>query len=215
MEVYSTEEQQVEAIKSFWKENGTQIILGVVLGLGGWGGWNWYADKQVAEKEAASAQYEQFITKASEDGANLDSLSQDLSKFTKAHGESGYNIFAQLIAAKQAVTEGKFEQAEKNLANAAKLTEDDSLKSLVLVRQARVQIQLEQFDKALMTLNSVANQAFQAKASELKGDIYLAQGNSDKARTEYQAAADKGGLEGNNVLKMKLDDLAISTATNS
>lgn len=215
MEVYSTEEQQVEAIKKFWQENGTQIILGVVLGLGGWGGWNWYADKQVAEKEAASAQYEEFINKASEESANLDSLNQDLAKFTKAHGESGYNIFVQLIAAKQAVTEGKFEQAEKNLADAAKLTDDSSLKSLILVRQARVQLQLAQYDKALATLNSVTNEAFKAKVAELKGDAYLAQGNSDKARTEYQAAADKGGLEGNSLLKMKLDDLAVSTATNS
>ena len=215
MEVYSTEEQQVEAIKKFWQENGTQIILGVVLGLGGWGGWNWYTDKQIAEKEAASAQYEQFITKTSEQDANLDSLNQELAKFTAAHGDSGYNIFVQLVAAKQAVTEGKFEQAEKNLAEAVKLTEEESLKSLILVRQARVQIQLEQLDKALTTLNGVTNEAFKAKAAELKGDVYLAKGNSDKARTEYQAAADNGGLEGNNVLKMKLDDLAVSSATNS
>ena len=38
MEIYSTEEQQVEAIKSFWKENGSQIIVGAVLGLGGFSG---------------------------------------------------------------------------------------------------------------------------------------------------------------------------------
>jgi predicted negative regulator of RcsB-dependent stress response len=28
MERYETEEQQVEAIKGFWKENGTAIIVG-------------------------------------------------------------------------------------------------------------------------------------------------------------------------------------------
>ena len=61
----------------------------------------------------------------------------------------------------------------------------------------------------------MTNEAFAATASELKGDVYLAQGNADKARTEYQAAADKGGLEGNALLKMKLDDLAVSTASNS
>lgn len=215
MEVYSTEEQQVEAIKKFWQENGTNIIVGAVLGFGGFGGWNWYKDKQIEEKEAASAQYEAFVTAAVEQGANSDSLNQDLAKFTAAHGDSGYNIFVQLVAAKQAVTDGKFEQAEKNLAAAVKQTEDESLKSLILVRQARVQVQLEKYDAALSTLGSVTNEAFAATASELKGDVYLAQGNSDKARTEYQAAADKGGLEGNTLLKMKLDDLAVSTASNS
>lgn len=215
MEVYSTEEQQVEAIKKFWQENGTNIIVGAVLGFGGFGGWNWYKDKQIEEKEAASAQYEEFVTAAVEQGASSDSLNQDLAKFTAAHGDSGYNIFVQLVAAKQAVTDGKFEQAEKNLAAAVKQTEDESLKSLILVRQARVQVQLEKYDAALSTLGSVTNEAFAATASELKGDVHLAQGNSDKARTEYQAAADKGGLEGNTLLKMKLDDLAVSTASNS
>ena len=215
MEVYSTEEQQVEAIKKFWQENGTNIIIGAVLGFGGFGGWNWYKDQQISEKEAASAQYEEFVNVAAEENVNSDSLNQELAKFTAAHGESGYNIFVQLVAAKQAVTDGKFEQAEKSLAAAAKQTEDESLKSLILVRQARVQVQLEKFDAALSTLGTVTNEAFAATASELKGDVYLAQGNADKARTEYQAAADKGGLEGNALLKMKLDDLAVSTASNS
>jgi len=39
MERFETEEQQIEAIKRFWKENGLIIGLGVVLGFGGLWGW--------------------------------------------------------------------------------------------------------------------------------------------------------------------------------
>ena len=35
MEVYTTEEQQVEVIKEWWKENGTSVIAGTVIGLVG------------------------------------------------------------------------------------------------------------------------------------------------------------------------------------
>ena len=35
MEQYETEEQQVEAIKRFWKENGLSLVIGALLGLGG------------------------------------------------------------------------------------------------------------------------------------------------------------------------------------
>ena len=35
MELYDTEEQQVEAIKDWWKENGKAVIFGAVIGLGG------------------------------------------------------------------------------------------------------------------------------------------------------------------------------------
>ena len=37
---------------------------------------------------------------------------------------------------------------------------------------------------------------------------YAAQGDKDQARSQYQAAADKGGLENNPLLQIKLDDLA-------
>ena len=214
MDINSTEEQQVEAIKKFWQENGTNILLGAALGLGGFASWNWYVDKQISDKEAASAQYEDFVNVASATDVSLDSVSEELAKFTAAHGESGYSIFVQLVAAKQAVTEGNFELAEKSLTQALTQTDSDSLAALIKVRQARVQMELEKYDAALSALSSIANSAFDAKAAELKGDIYLAQGNADKARVEYQAAADKGGLEGNNLLQMKLDDLTVSTQVN-
>ena len=43
MEQFATEEQQVEAIKRFWKEHGTAIIVGAALGLGGLWGWRYYS----------------------------------------------------------------------------------------------------------------------------------------------------------------------------
>ncbi|NVK26060.1 MAG: tetratricopeptide repeat protein [Gammaproteobacteria bacterium] len=210
MEIYSTEEQQEEAIKNFLKENGLNIVVGAVLGVSGWLGWNWYSDKQLAEKEAASAQYEKFAEVAQAADVTLETVNSELNQFVAQYGESGYAIFAQLIAAKQAVIEGKFEQAEKSLTAAAAQAESSSLKDLVTVRLARVQIEQEKFDAALTSLNAVSNEGYSSRVAELKGDVYLAQGNTDKARSEYQAAADKGGLETNTVLKMKLDDLALS-----
>jgi predicted negative regulator of RcsB-dependent stress response len=44
VEVYTTEEQQVEVIKSWWKENGTSVLAGTVIGLVGLFGWRYYND---------------------------------------------------------------------------------------------------------------------------------------------------------------------------
>ncbi|AGH45899.1 TPR-like domain-containing protein [Paraglaciecola psychrophila 170] len=54
MEQYETEEQQVEAIKRFWKENGLSLVIGALLGLGGLLGWRYYNDSQIEAKEQAS-----------------------------------------------------------------------------------------------------------------------------------------------------------------
>ena len=46
---YETEEQQVEALKEWWAENGRAIIAGVVLGgvvIGGWGWWQSHRENQ-------------------------------------------------------------------------------------------------------------------------------------------------------------------------
>jgi predicted negative regulator of RcsB-dependent stress response len=210
MEVYSTEEQQVEAIKKFWQENGTQIILGAAIGLAGFGGWKWYVNSQIEAQEAASADYDKFIELAQKEATTAEATSAELDKFVTAHGDTGYAIFAQLVAAKKSVDAGQFDAALASLKSAEQQTTDSALKGLVSIRVARVQMQLEQYDAAIATLNSIENSGYEARVAELKGDVYSAQGNLDKARVEYQSAVDKGGVEGNALLKMKLDDLALS-----
>jgi len=215
MEVYSTEEQQVEAIKNFWKENGSQIVVGVVLGLGGFGAWNWYVDKEAATQEAASVQYEEFVKVSQAETASSETVETELKAFTTTYGESGYGVFVQLLAAKQAVAEAKFDVAANNLTSALTLTDSVSLKELVSLRLARIQIQLEQYDVALQTLGTIKSDGYIARVAELVGDVHLAQGDKDKARMSYQLAADNDGLAGNDLLKMKLDDLALSSKTTS
>lgn len=215
MEIYSTEEQQEEAIKKFFKENGLQIFLGAALGLGGFTGWNMYVESQLEAQEAASVEYDKFLEAATAETAQLDSVNSELNEFVKAHGETGYGIFANLIAAKKAAEAGDLKAAESRLVEAEKATTEPSLNALINTRLARVQTGLGNFDAALATLDSITESGFEANVAELKGDVYVAQGSADKARQAYQLAADKGGLEGNNVLKMKLQDLAqpVSTAS--
>ncbi|MEI8632387.1 tetratricopeptide repeat protein [Vibrio sp. PP-XX7] len=57
MELYDTEEQQVEAIKNWWGENGKAVLIGTVVGLAGIFGWNYYQHSVVTSQETASHQY--------------------------------------------------------------------------------------------------------------------------------------------------------------
>ncbi len=210
MEIYSTEEQQEEAIKTFLKENGVQIVVGAVLGLAGFSGWNMYVDNKIAAQEAASVQFDTFIDVTSAETVKTDVVDAELQKFVSAHGESGYAIFANLVASKKAAEAGELDKAESRLMAAELATTEPSLKALVQSRLARVQVALEKFDAAVATLAKIKEPAFEARVAEIKGDALLSQGKADEARQAYQLAADKGGLEGNNVLKMKLQDLALT-----
>ena len=86
MENFDSEKEQLEQIKSWLKENGLSIVLGIVLGLGGVYGWRgWQAHKvDVAEEYSASlASAELHLEKANykNDGKQiLEALAQGMQK---------------------------------------------------------------------------------------------------------------------------------------
>src|SRR5512135_1928587 len=54
------EQEQIEGIKAWWKDNGNFVlgaVLVVVVAVGGWRGWQYYQNKQAAE---ASTLYAEF-----------------------------------------------------------------------------------------------------------------------------------------------------------
>ena len=205
MEQFATEEQQVEAIKRFWKDNGTAIIVGAVLGLGGLWGWRYYSDAQIEAKEQASAQYQSAIEQLENDGAN--SVEQFISK----HPDTGYSNIAGLVLAGKMVNDNNLDGAASQLKQVMDTTSDKHLKSLAGVRLARVQIQQQQADQALSTLNAINDESFKALVAEIKGDAFVQQAKMDDARTAYTEALEADGQ--NQLVQMKLDNLSVATGS--
>jgi predicted negative regulator of RcsB-dependent stress response len=203
MERFETEEQQVEAIKRFWKEHGTAIIVGAALGLGGLWGWRYFSETQLASKEAASVAYQEAVESlAAEDGeAKVDA-------FIEANKDSGYASIASMLAAKQAVDSGDLDAAASHLNRVVTFAESEEMKAVASLRLSRVQIEMNQLDAALSTLGNVTNDAFSAEVSELKGDVYAKQSKFDDARLAYSSALEKNA--NNPLLQMKLDNLSVA-----
>ena len=133
MEQYETEEQQVEAIKRFWKENGLALVIGALLGLGGLLGWRYYNDSQIEAKEQASFAYE----KASEDLLKGELGFSQAKTFIDSHNGTRYAMLMALELSQQAIVRKDLTEAAKQLeyvANNAKLsvhillTKSDKLK---------------------------------------------------------------------------------------
>lgn len=182
MERYETEEQQVEAIKAFWKANGTAIIMGAVLGLGGLWGWRYYNDSQIETKAQASLAYNQIIENLASGEASPDG---EIQAFISEHNGTGYASLAALIAAQQFVTADDLDAAQASLQDAIDLAKSDAIADLAKLRLARVQAAKEQFSEALATLASVVNTSFADQVEEVKGDIYVAQKDFDSAKVAY------------------------------
>ncbi|EOG7703302.1 YfgM family protein [Vibrio parahaemolyticus] len=203
MELYDTEEQQVEAIKDWWKENGKAVIIGAVVGLGGLFGWRYYQDTVIQASETASQSYTTAMNTLQEKGVDAQS---DVQAFIESNEVKEYSVLAALQLAKAQVEAKNFTAALEQLKWAQSNTKDAALSPLISYRIARIETEMGNFDAANTELGKVTDTAWAGRIAELRGDIALRQGDKDAAYaayTEAQQAADASPT-----LQMKLDDLA-------
>lgn len=210
MEIYNTEEQQVEAIKRFWKENGLAIAAGVVLGLGGLYGWRYYQSSQLEKTMTQSQAYSQLLEKAQADDST--ELAQQFQSFVDTNADSSYAMLAAFVAAKEAVEKKDYAAAVKSLNFVVSSAKQPEMKALAQLRLARVQLEQKNHAAALSTLAAALPEAFKAQQEELKGDALLQAGEAAKAKTAYLAAQSASKDSQSPILKVKLDELAHVTA---
>ncbi|MCW8328047.1 YfgM family protein [Photobacterium sp. SDRW27] len=197
-----TEEQQVEQIKAWWKENGKAVVLGAVIGLGGLYGWRYYQGEVQAAKEQASEAYTQVVN--SLESGNADAAA-DVQAFITANESSQYSVLAALQLAKAQVKAGDLDAAVEQLSWAVGNTQDEAILPIAQTRLARIYAEQQKFDQALAELDKVTAESWKAKVSELRGDVLLQKGDSVAAREAYVSAQQLGASP---ALQIKLDDLA-------
>jgi predicted negative regulator of RcsB-dependent stress response len=209
VDIYQTEEQQVEAIKGYWEENGNMIIAGIVLGFAGFIGFNYYKDNKLADELAISNNYQTLIEASAKDKK---AFNDNATKFISENPTTSYASLTALALAKEAASTQDWVAAQVQLTSAIESAPTEGIKGIASLRLARVQIQLEEYDQAFVMLAKPLPESFTAAVEEIKGDIYLLQGKKELARNSYQVAIAADGLASSPNLQMKLDDLA--TAVN-
>ena len=205
MDVYSSEEQQVEAIKRFWKEYGITIVAGTILGLGGLYGFRYYQGHQLAQAEQASSGFEQLLLAQEQQSADWQ---LDAERYIESNSKTAYATFAAMLKARDAVLAGDYSLAEQQLSWVIAQTKDPVIDAIARLRLARVHLQQQQYSQALALLQSKLPASFTLQQQELKGDIHLAQGDTTAAKQAYQLAKASDGAQANQLLKIKLDELA-------
>ena len=203
MELYDSEEQQVEAIKDWWKENGKAVIFGAVIGLGGLFGWRYYQDSVVEAREAASESYTSVISALDTKGVDAQS---DIQAFIDANKDTEYSVLAAMQLAKAQVQAGNLAAALEQLEWAKLATNDTALAPLLTYRVARIKAEQGEFDAALTDLEAMTDESWKGRVAELRGDISLRKGDTDAAYSAYSEA--QQAADASQALQIKLDDLA-------
>lgn len=216
MDSYRTEEEQVEALKKWWEENGRSTLIAIVgiVAIGfGWQGWQSHS---VEQAEASSTIY-QDLMEALESQAQPDA-SEDSNVTAKYlagvlksdYAGSTYSHYAALSLAKLAVEANDHDTAEVELRWVLSNRPNQDVALLSQQRLARVMAAKGQIEQALKILDSIDSAGFTAAYEETRGDIYLQLGEKEKALAAYQRAAlDTGKAKDKlSFLDMKLINLS-------
>jgi predicted negative regulator of RcsB-dependent stress response len=205
-----TEEEQVEKLKAWLKENGLSIVLGIIIGVGGIGGYNYWVHLQETTAAKASVHFTQMIDAIAAD--NSEGLREQADILIADHASSDYALMAYLALARNHVANAEFEQAETALQQVVGSAAQRPLAYVARTRLAAVQLQTEQYEQALTTLAVEFPDQFAALADELRGDILALQGKNGEAIEAYRKAQLAEPKPANTeFLRQKLNDLGSSS----
>jgi predicted negative regulator of RcsB-dependent stress response len=203
--MYDTEEEQVEALKRWWKENSTSTIVGLVMGIViilGWNYWNGHKKERAAQ---ASVTYGQLLKALDDDKKeSAEKLAEHLQKQFKG---TEYATFSALLEAKLKSQQGDFAAAKQILKTIA-AEPNKHLSNVARIRLVRLMLATGEYEQGLQVINEVdAKEAasYSANYDELVGDLYVALDRLDEARTSYQNALRNG--QPSPLLQFKIDDL--------
>ncbi|MDQ7090639.1 MAG: tetratricopeptide repeat protein [Methylococcales bacterium] len=205
MAIYDTEEEQVEALQAWWKENGRSLIVGAVLGAALILGWNYWKDQQHEQALEASALYGQLLTLS--DQEKDEEAAKIATQLIERYPSSSYADYATLMQAKLNVNAGDLTAAKTILESILKQS-DVELKNVARIRLVRLMLATKEYEKGLQLISETdpaSTESFSSSYDELTGDLYVALDRLGEARTAYQNAIRTA--QDSPLLQMKLDDI--------
>jgi len=201
VEVYNSEEEQVQAIKQWWKDNAVSLIAGVVIGVAVLAGYRFWTEHKQTQAQQASEIYSDVLSSVNDKAQKAEVLKADYS-------DTPYAALAALLVAKDNVDKNKLNEAIIQLKWIVD-NSDAGIQHIAQQRLARVYLSQDNIEAADALVKGVKADGFNAAYNEIRGDINLAKNLPVQAKENYRLALASltPGDQRYPIIKMKLDDL--------
>ena len=180
------EQEQLDQLKSFWKQYGNLITWVLIAALGSyaaWNGWHWWQRDQAAK---AGAMYDE-LDRAAQAG-DADKAGRIFADMKERYPRTAFTAQGALLAAKTEFEKGQIDSARATLTWVAENAKEAEIQTIARLRLAGVLLDEKKYDEALRQLDTANAGEFAALVADRRGDILLAQGKKDEAKAAYASA---------------------------
>ncbi|TAJ78011.1 MAG: tetratricopeptide repeat protein [Gallionellaceae bacterium] len=201
------EQEQVDALKAWWRDNGKWVIGAVVVALLGFAGMQFWKSHQAQQSGEAAKLYAEVEKQTlSNDPKRVnDAVAALVDKF----GSSAYAPRAQLLAVQVNIQMKDVTRAKMQLQWVIEHAGETGLQDTARLKLSSILLDEKNFDAALKQLDATHPEAFTGLYADLKGDVLSAQGKTEEAKAAYKQALDKIDAKSmyRNLVQLKLDGL--------
>lgn len=210
-DMYDTHEQG-ERVKSWLRENGSAIVMGLVLAFGLMFGFKQWQQWETGKRQQASAEYQVLLGYLGAD--TMDAAVPNYEVLKSDYPKSAYTAMASLMMAKARLNAGQSDLAAQALIHAMENAQPDPVKVIARERLARVRLSQGDAAAALNLIEGAPSDAgFESQFAEIRGDIHLANGETEQAIDSYLTSLEllEDGVGNRQFLTMKLEALGVNS----
>ena len=206
-----TEKEQLEALRTWWSENGSYIIGGVIVGVLIIFGWNrWQTG--IADAEIAASTLFENVMESSGRG-NLDAAAGPAGELFSDYSDSAYAAQARLAMARMYMDSGRDQDAADVLRPLAESSSAGELSLVGRLRLAKILLYQDKAQEVVELVSGNMDTAFASRFNEVLGDAYVALGSYVEAEAAYIAALnDNPSVPTVDVafIQLKINDLPVA-----
>lgn len=207
MEFSTTDQEEIETLKKWWRENGTSTVAGIVIGLAalfGWQGWSQYQEQQGV---GASRYFEQMQSAVIQ--KQHEKAKQYGGALLEEYPGSVYAAHGALALAALEVEKGDFSAARVRFQWVLENSSHDAPMQLAQLGIARLYLDEGEIESALTRLNAQSETIYPSQFSEVRGDALRMKGDLSGAQLAYTEALQlaERGDQRRALLEMKLTEV--------
>ena len=212
VELYD-EHEQSERVRSWLRENGVSIVMGVVLALAGIFGWRQWQDYQSSQATLANEYYAAIQRQLEAD--NVEAAAEQFAAMREGVGEHAYLALAGMLLAPSLSEAGETGQAAEIYNSLLESGKWSALRPLIRLRLALVETALGRSESALARLQGDAPAGYEALWLETRGDVLFDLNRLDAAAEAYAAAVEQLRGEGGSFRQARIKLDAVRSAAGS